>query len=288
MFAIEVIPSLCNHFPTMMFLTSTCSALPCLLNEFISVLQYFSSVLHSPTCKFGVANCAQYSKFGNVIRNIQNKLGNRALKSDLKSTVIRFFLGNQLGYVYLQPTDDTNLILTSKFVDDALFKNKNAPRQNTPWPDPVESVDSVKSVDPPVGSNFRMCFVNYGAPQHTNYGHPEYQLLSGDQLTTMINDALSGICPQYVILYSTNLPCVSPTNPPVGTGGKYRKPRCAPLTVMVRDKFAKTCPKAAFYLYTSGETPDSVTDPGLTGRQQQNVQNKIDAIDGHKIIWLHP
>ena len=29
----------------------------------------------------------QYSKFGNVIRNIQNKLGNRALKSDLKSTV---------------------------------------------------------------------------------------------------------------------------------------------------------------------------------------------------------
>ncbi len=30
----------------------------------------------------------QYSKFGNVIRNIQNKLGKRALKSDLKSTVI--------------------------------------------------------------------------------------------------------------------------------------------------------------------------------------------------------
>ncbi len=29
----------------------------------------------------------QYSKFGDVIRNIQNKLGKRALKSDLKSTV---------------------------------------------------------------------------------------------------------------------------------------------------------------------------------------------------------
>ena len=37
MFAIEAIPSLCNHFPG--------NALPCLLNEFISVLQYFGSVL---------------------------------------------------------------------------------------------------------------------------------------------------------------------------------------------------------------------------------------------------
>ncbi len=95
MFAIEAIPLLCNHFPTMMFVTSTGNALPCLLNEFISVLQYFGSVLqyfssvlryfiHAPTCKFGFANSTQYSKFGNVIRNIQNKLGKRALKSDLK------------------------------------------------------------------------------------------------------------------------------------------------------------------------------------------------------------
>ena len=33
----------------------------------------------------------QYSKFGNVIRNIKNKLGNRSLKSDLKSTVMTIF-----------------------------------------------------------------------------------------------------------------------------------------------------------------------------------------------------
>ena len=32
-------------------------------------------------------NDTQYSKFGNVIRNIQNKLGKRSLESDLKSTV---------------------------------------------------------------------------------------------------------------------------------------------------------------------------------------------------------
>ncbi len=37
---------------------------------------------------FALQVLTQYSKlFGNVIRNIQNKLGKRALKSDLKSTV---------------------------------------------------------------------------------------------------------------------------------------------------------------------------------------------------------
>ena len=83
----------------MMFLTSTGNALPCLLNECISVLQYFGSVLQyfSSALRYFIhqhanlalhANSTQYSKFGNVIRNIQNKLGNRALKSDLKSTVI--------------------------------------------------------------------------------------------------------------------------------------------------------------------------------------------------------
>ncbi len=82
------IPSLFNHFPTMLFLTSIGNALLWLLNEFISVLWFGTSVLHSATCKFGFANSTQYSKFGNVIRNIQNKLGNRVLKSDLKSIVI--------------------------------------------------------------------------------------------------------------------------------------------------------------------------------------------------------
>ena len=51
------------------------------------ILQFFQSCIS--TCNFGLAMAMQYSKFGNVIRNIQNKLGNRALKSDLKSTVIR-------------------------------------------------------------------------------------------------------------------------------------------------------------------------------------------------------
>ena len=42
----------------------------------------------------------QYSKFGNVIRNIQNKLSNRALKSDLKLTIIVLYVAVE-GRVYL-------------------------------------------------------------------------------------------------------------------------------------------------------------------------------------------
>ena len=92
----------------MMFLTSTGDGLPCLLNEFISVLQYFGSVLrYFGTCKFGFANSTQYSKFGNVIRNIQNKLGNRALKSDLKLTVIHL-LAQLLAYTWLE--NETSLL----------------------------------------------------------------------------------------------------------------------------------------------------------------------------------
>ena len=100
MFAVEAIPSLCNHFPTVMFVISTGNALPCPLNEFISVLQYFGSVLQyfSSVLRYFIhqhANLALQiphnipNLHGNVIRNIQNKLGNRALKSDLKSTVTR-------------------------------------------------------------------------------------------------------------------------------------------------------------------------------------------------------
>ena len=53
------------------------------------VLQFRTSVLNSPTCKFGFASSTQYSKFGNVIQNIQNKLGHHPLKCDLKLTLRR-------------------------------------------------------------------------------------------------------------------------------------------------------------------------------------------------------
>ena len=62
----------------------------CLLNEFISVLQYFGSVLQyfSSVLRYFIhqhANLAlqiphNIPNLVNVISNIQNKLGNRALK----------------------------------------------------------------------------------------------------------------------------------------------------------------------------------------------------------------
>ena len=69
-----------------------------LIQYFSSVLQYFSSVLQyfswillyliHQHANFALHVLTQCSKsVGNVIRNIQNKLGKRVLKSDLKSTV---------------------------------------------------------------------------------------------------------------------------------------------------------------------------------------------------------
>ncbi len=68
------------------------SVLSSVLQYFSSVLQYFSWVLQyliHQHANFALHVLTQYSKFGNVIRNIQNKLGKSALKSDLKSTVSR-------------------------------------------------------------------------------------------------------------------------------------------------------------------------------------------------------
>ncbi len=67
------------------------SVLSSVLQFFSSILQYFSWVLQyliHQHANFALHALTQYSKFGNVIRNIQNELGKRALKSDLKSTVI--------------------------------------------------------------------------------------------------------------------------------------------------------------------------------------------------------
>ncbi len=71
------------------------SVLSSVLQYFSSVLQYFSWVLQYSIhqhANLALQVLSQYSKFGNVIRNIQNKLGKRALKSDLKSTVKLGFL----------------------------------------------------------------------------------------------------------------------------------------------------------------------------------------------------
>ena len=43
----------------------------------------------------------QYSEFGRVIRNNQNRVGNRVFKSDLKSTVIRQLADEKLYFALI-------------------------------------------------------------------------------------------------------------------------------------------------------------------------------------------
>ena len=75
-------------------ISSTANIIQYLIQYLVLVLQYFSSVLQyfgwvlqyliHQHANFALQVLTQYSKFGNVIRNIQNKLGKRALKSDPK------------------------------------------------------------------------------------------------------------------------------------------------------------------------------------------------------------
>ena len=80
-----LIQYLVRYFSTLVRYFST------LVQYFSTLVGYFSWVLQYLIHQH--ANFAlqvlTHSKFGNVIRNIQNKLGKRALKSDLKSTVTR-------------------------------------------------------------------------------------------------------------------------------------------------------------------------------------------------------
>ena len=79
-------------------------------------------VFNSATCKFSLASCTQYSKFGNVIRNIQNKLCNRALKSDLKSTVtLKFYPIESLSCQSLYFTDSTYLSISTFLISQCFM-----------------------------------------------------------------------------------------------------------------------------------------------------------------------
>ena len=60
------------------------------IQRFSALVQYFGSALwylSKQLVKLALSVPTQYSNFGNVIGNIQGKLGNHALKSDLKFTV---------------------------------------------------------------------------------------------------------------------------------------------------------------------------------------------------------
>ena len=70
-------------------------AVPYLIQHFSSVFRYLIRKL----VKLALNAPMQHSKFGNVFRNDQNKVGNYTLKSDLKLTVRDKFLRNGINYV---------------------------------------------------------------------------------------------------------------------------------------------------------------------------------------------
>ncbi len=143
--------------------------------------------------------------------------------------------------MYIQPFDSEDVTFDDPAVQKALVVDKRLPSTAAGshiWP------------QLPDNTNFRMAIPDFSKAKETNYGHSEYQLLINDGLGNMLGtfNTKHG-CPQYVILYSTLLPCMYPPNPV--TLGQNPVPRCAEMTVDARKRLRKLCTGANFYVYTN-------------------------------------
>ena len=201
-----------------------------------------------------------------------------------------FISDSQAGFLYLQPLDQDGVFINNAPARTVQSTDTTIDPPDSPWPDPETNPASVNS-------NFRMCFVKYfgSNTDKTNYGHAEYQLLFGDNLRQLIRR--TGACPRYVILYSSNLPCIKPQNPIIGVDQydkttRYRVPRCTDLVIITRKRLAGICEDSKFYLYTDKETPSSLAkgNTAFTQGQKNGIQEKIQRLDfaNNDIIWIHP
>jgi hypothetical protein len=132
----------------------------------------------------------------------------------------------------------------------------------------------------PDNTNFRMAKVDYNQDQQTNLGHSEYQLLHGDGLRIMRQGM--GDCPRFMIIYSTNLPCMRPRYGP-GHLVPNRADRCLEIIGAARRTLRNDCPNAFFYLFTHQARARSPCD-----RDQRFFQWERDYLRDNNIIWLHP
>ena len=180
------------------------------------------------------------------------------------------FSGNQqFGYVYLHPSKSNDVKFIHPSVKQVL--GFNIKHRILLWPDDGKT------------TNFRLATPDYSKGQHTNYGHSEYQLLTDNKLGQMVTDFKKYYgCPEYVILYSSNLPCVSPPNP------DNNKPRCAQMVVNAREEVENICEDAWFYLYTTHETPSSLSDPNLLPQFKERIKEKMAFLRRNRINWIHP
>ncbi len=152
----------------------------------------------------------------------------------------------------------------------SLYREKKLPKNadpNSPWPSSLKD------------SNFRFCYVDYSKRKYnTNYGHSEYQLLRDDGLEAMVTSFRQrhNGCPQYVILYTTNLPCTA--------APKYIPPlRCAQMTVNARKNLMNICPETRFYVYITRNTPDTEYTQGFKFSVKDLFNEGKNGIE-----WLNP
>ncbi len=80
-----------------------------------------------------------------------------------------------------------------------------------------------------------------------NEGHSEYQLLHGNGLDAMI-ERLSN-CSQFMIIYSTHLPCMRPRYPN-GNLVPGKPDRCLEMIGAAKTQLLNDCPNTFVYLYT--------------------------------------
>jgi hypothetical protein len=137
-----------------------------------------------------------------------------------------------------------------------------------------------------------MAIPEYNQPEETNYGHSEYQLLVENGLKIMMTNfqpEQRNETPQwqYVILYSTRIPCVHPENP------NPNEPRCTRMVIEAIEDLKSICgPGTTFFLYTTDETPLTLEDRNLSPEEKDTLTRKIKTFKNKmkrkKIVWIYP
>ena len=176
----------------------------------------------------------------------------------------------QFGFIYLQPANQSDLYLTNTEVRQALTVTRSFLLNNSIhiWP------------RQPNNTNFRTAKVDYNQSRSTNEGHSEYQLFHSDGLGRM--RAGLGACPLFVIVYSTNLPCMRARDRH-GNLVPGRPNRCLEIIGEAKTQLLNACRNAYFYLYT-----DQAAARSDSTRDRNYFRWEKDYLRDNNIIWLHP
>ena len=176
----------------------------------------------------------------------------------------------QFAFFYLQPAAHNALHFTDANVGNDLTVTRNFLLDNTHliWP------------ANPDATNFRVAKVNYDPRLGENRRHSEYQLLDNNGLDRMRQGLAA--CPQFVLIYSTLLPCMRARDQH-GVPRPRAPNRCLENINAAKARFLNHCPHTVFYIYTNQNTPRS------NCQQDQNYfQWEQNYMAHNNIHWLHP